>query len=407
MSHLTKGLEVLKALPDTPERTQHELTLQLTLAVSLMATQGYSAPEVERVYARARELCGQVGETPQLFPVLHGLWRYYAVRADFQTAQQLAEQFLSLAQRAHDPTLLVEPHRALGTTLFWLGELTAARPHLAQAAALYNPQQRRVHTVLYGQDPAVAALSHAALALWCLGYPDQALQTIHEALTQAREPAHPFTLAYALCFAGELHQLRREVQAAQERAEAEIALCTEQGFALYLARTTILRGWALAKQGQWEEGMGQMHQGLSAYRGTEAEQIRPYCLGLLAETYRDAGQTEEGLAVLAEALAVIHSTGERIYEAELYRLNGELRLRLATDNAAEAETYFRQALDVARSQQAKSLELRATMSLSRLWQQQGKQAEAHALLASIYGWFTEGFDTADLQEAKALLEVLA
>jgi class 3 adenylate cyclase/predicted ATPase len=406
MSHLTKGLEVLRTLPDTPERTQHELTLQLTLAVSLMATQGYSAPEVERVYARARELCEQVGETLQLFPVLHGLWRYYLVRADFQTGRQLAEQFLSLAQGAHDPTLLVEPHRALGTTLFWMGEPTAARAHLAQAVALYNPQQRRTHTVLYGQDPAVASLSHAALALWYLGYPDQALQTIHEALTRAREPAHPFTLAYALCFAGELHQLRREVQAAQERAEAEIALCTEQGFALYLARTTILRGWALAKQGQWEEGIGQMRQGLIAYRGTGAEQIRPYCLGLLAEGYRDAGQTEEGLAVLAEALAVIHSTGERIYEAELDRLNGELRLRLATDNAAEAETCFRQALDAACHQEAKSLELRATMSLSRLWQQQGKRAAAYQLLAETYGWFTEGFDTADLQEAKALLAEL-
>jgi predicted ATPase len=406
INYLTKGVEVLKTLPNTPERAQRELDMQTTLAVSLMATQGYSAPEVERVYARARELCGQVGETPQIFPVLHGLWRYYAVRADFQTARQLVEQFLSLAQRAHDPTLLVEPHRALGTTLFWLGELTAARAHLAQAVALYNPQQRRAHTVLYGQDPAVAALSHAALALWCLGYPDQALQTIHEALTRAREPAHPFTLAYALCFAGELHQLRREVQAAQERAEAEIALCTEQGFALYLARTTVLRGWALAEQGQWEEGMGQMRQGLSAYQGTGAEQIRPYCLGLLAETCREAGQAEEGLGVLAEALAVVHSTGERVYEAELDRLKGELLLVLSLDHQGEAETCFHQALAVARRQQAKSLELRAAMSLSRLWQQQGKHAAAREMLAEVYRWFTEGFDTADLQEAKALLEAL-
>jgi len=407
ISHLTKGLEVLTTLPTTPERTQQELTLQLTLAVSLMATHGYAAPEVERVYTRARALCGQVGETPQLFPVLHGLWRYYMVRAEYQTARQLVEQFLSLAQRTHDPTLLVEPHRALGTTLFWLGELTAARSHLTQAVALYHPHQRRAHTVLYGQDPAVAALAHAALALWCLGYPAQALQTSHEALTRAQEPAHPFTLAYALCFAGEIHQLRREVQAAQERAEAEMALCTEQGFAFYLARTMILRGWALAKQGQWEEGIEQMQQGLIAFRGTGAEQVRPYGLGLLAETYKDAGQPEEGLAVLAEALAVIQRTGERIYEAELYRLQGELRLRIARDNPAEAETSFRQALDIARQQQAKSLELRAAMSLARLWQQQGKRQEAHDLLAPVYGWFTEGFDTADLQEAKALLDALA
>jgi TOMM system kinase/cyclase fusion protein len=407
ISHLTKGLEVLKTLPDTPERTQHELTLQLTLAVSLMATQGYSAPEVERVYARARELCGQVGETPQLFPVLHGLWRYYLVRADFQTVRQLVEQFLSLAQRTHDPTLLVEPHRALGTTLLWLGELTAARAHLAQAVALYNPQQRRAHSFLYGQDPAVASLSHAALALWCLGYPDQALQTIHEALARAREPAHPFTLAYALCFAGELHQLRREGHAAQERAEAEIALCTEQGFALYLARTTILRGWALAEQGQSTEGIAQMRQGIAAWRATGAELQRPYYLSLLAEAYGQAGQAEEGLCVLTEALAVVHSTGERVYEAELHRLKGELLLALSLDNHVEAEACFQQSLAVARHQEAKSLELRAAMGLSRLWQEQGKQADAQALLAPVYSWFTEGFDTADLQGAKALLEELS
>jgi adenylate cyclase len=324
-----------------------------------------------------------------------------------QRAREQAEEFLRLAEHVHDAACLVEPHRALGTTLFWLGELTAAQDHLAQAVALYSPQQHRSHTFLYGQDPAVASLSHVALALWGLGYPDQALQTSHEALTRAQELAHPFSVAYALCFAGELHQRRREVQAAQERAEAEMALCTEQGFAYYWARARILRGWALAEQGQGAEGIGQMRQGLMAERATGAESHRPYFLALLGRGHGHAGQTEEGLHVLAEALVVVRHTGECVYQAELHRLQGELLLALSADNHAEAEGCFHQALTVARRQQAKSWELRASMSLARLWQRQGKRADARQLLAPIYDWFTEGFDTADLQEAKTLLEELS
>ena len=235
-------------------------------------------------------------------------------------------------------------------------------------------------------------------------------QRIHEALTLAQELAHPFSLAFALYFAAWLHQFRREGQAAQERAEAAMALSTRAGVSAYwVAWGTILRGWALAVQGQGAEGMAQMRQGLAAWRATGAELRRPYFLALLAEAYGKAGQAEEGLHVLAEALAAVAAdSGERFCEAELYRLKGELLLQAGTvPDDAEAEACFQQALDMARRQQAKSLELRAAMSLSRLWQQQGKRAEAHELLAPIYGWFTEGFDTADLQEAKALLEALA
>ena len=271
---------------------------------------------------------------------------------------------------------------------------------------LYDPEQHRSLASLYGQDQGVSCRSWAALALWCLGYPDQALQQSHEALTLAQELAHPFSLAYAMCFAGMFCQLRREVQAAQERATAEIALCTEQGFALYLARGTILRGWTLAEQGQGEEGRAQMHQGMAAYQATGSEVFRPYYLAFLAEAYGKAGQAEEGLTMLAEALTAVHKTGERLYEAELYRLNGELLMARSAAHHMEAESCFRQALDVARCQQAKSWELRAALSLSRLWQQQGEHAKAQDLLAPIYGWFTEGFDTADLKEAKALLNEL-
>jgi predicted ATPase len=267
----------------------------------------------------------------------------------------------------------------------------------------------------------------AALVLWLLGYPDQALQRGQEGITLAYESSHPYSLSFALAFTARLHQFRRERRLAQERTEAAIALSAEQGFAMALSQAAIQRGWALAEQGQGEEGIAQIRQGLAAYRATGAELGRPYYLALLAEAYGKVRQVEEGLGVVAEALAAVDKTGERLWEAELYRLEGELTLeaggwRLETsppssqasslkpqvsgEVAREAEGYFHKAIDVARRQQAKSLELRAVMSLSRLWQQQGKKAEARQMLAEIYSWFTEGFDTKDLQEAKALLEEL-
>jgi predicted ATPase len=275
---------------------------------------------------------------------------------------------------------------------------------LEQGIGLYNPTQHRSHAFLYGQDPGVACRSYAAYALWLLGYPDQALQRSQEALILAQELAHPFSLAYALNWAAWLHQLRREGQAVQERAEAAIALSHSQEFALWLAGGTILQGWALAEQGQGGEGIAQMRQGVAAWRATGAEFMRPYFGALLAEAYKKAGQAEAGLTLLAKALVVVERTGERFYEAELHRLKGELLLARSAEHDTGAETCFHQALNVARLQQAKSLELRSAMSLSRLWQLQGKRTEARELLTPVYGWFTEGFDTADLQEAKALLD---
>ena len=422
ISHLTRGLELLKALPDTPERTQQELVLHLTLGAPLNATKGPAAPEVEQAYARARELSQQVGETPQLFPGLYGLWRFSLVRAELQTARELGEQLLRLAQSVQDSTFLLEAHQALGVTLFFLGEFAPARLHLEQGITLYNPQQHRSLAFRFGEDIGVVCLSHTALALWCLGYPAQALERIDEALTLGLELSHPHTMTFAHNFAAALHQLRLEVEAVQEQAEAGLALAREHGFPLWLAWGTMLRGWALAEQTQGEEGLVQMRAGLDAWRATGAELLRPYFLALLIEAYWKVGQVEEGLAVLAEPLAVMHKSGERLWEAELQRLQGELLLQssvqgleagvfgahpaLRIPHAEEAEAAFRQALTMARRQQAKSLELRAALSLSRLWQRQGKHAEALELLAEVYGWFTEGFDTADLQEAKALLEQL-
>jgi predicted ATPase len=406
INHLTKGLEVLMSLPDTLERARQELDLQTTIGPVLMAVKGFASPDTERAYARARELCQQVGETPQLFPVLHGLWRFYMVGAELQTTRELAEQLFTLAKRVQDPALLLEAHRVMGLTMFWLGESAPARAHLEQGTALYDPQQHRSHAFVYGQDPGVACRCLAAWPIWVLGYPDQALQSTNEALTLAQELTHPFSLVYALNMAVLAHHFRREVQAVQERAEELIGLSTEQGFPMWLAYGTIMRGWALTAQGEGAEGIAQINQGLVAHRATGAEIQRPYFLSLLAEAHGEVRQPEEGLTVLVEALAIVDNTGERYWEAELHRRKGELLLMQQGQKVGESEECFRQALDTARRQQAKSLELRAAMSLSRLWQQQGKQEKAHPLLAEIYGWFTEGFDTADLKGAKALLEEL-
>jgi predicted ATPase/DNA-binding winged helix-turn-helix (wHTH) protein len=406
ITHLTRALALLPALPETPERAQRELIVQTTLGPALMATKGYAALEVASAYTRARELCRQVGETSQLFQAVWGLWYFSLVRAEFQTARTLGQQLLHVAQRVQAPALLLLAHRVLGQTLAFLGEFCTAQEHLAREMTLYAPEQHHVFASRYGQDQGVICRSWAALTLWSLGYPDQALRRSREALTLAQELAHPLSLAYAMCFAGMLCQLSRDVQAAQAQATAAMALCTEQGFALYLARGTILQGWAMAEQGQGVAGLGQMRQGLGAYQATGAAVFRPSYLGFLAQAYGKLGQAGEGLTLLGEALAAVHQTGERFCEAELYRLKGKLLLVCSAEHHAEAETCFQQALSVARRQQARSWELRAATSLSRLWQHQGKRAAAYDLLAPVYGWFTEGFDTADLQEAKALLEEL-
>jgi predicted ATPase len=302
--------------------------------------------------------------------------------------------------------MLPAAHRALGATLFFLGAPASAYTHLVQGIALYDPQQHRVHAFLYGEDTGVVCRSHAAWALWWLGYPAQGLVQSHEAVTLAQQRAHPFSLGYALSFAAFFHQFRREVRATQERAEATIILATEQGFPAWMAWGSLLDGWALVQQGEAQAGIAQLHQGLMAWRATGAVGSRSYFLALLAEARGILGEPEAGLAVLAEALTQVDTTGERVYESELYRLKGALLLQQHLDNQAEAEACFQQAIAIAHNQQAKSFELRAATSLARLWQQQGKRQEAYDLLAPVYNWFTEGFDTADLQDAKALLDAL-
>ena len=406
IAHFSKGLDLLKILPDSPARARQELGFQVALGPALMVAKGWGAPEVEPVYARARALSQQVEESPELFPILWGLWRFYFVRTEYQTARALAEQCLSLAQRVHDTALLLLAHQVLGATAYYLGEVTLGRVYLEQGLALYAPQEHRPLAFRYGLDLGVWCLSYLAWPLWMLGYPDQALQRSREALTLAQELSHPVSLAAALFYIAITHHLRRDSDAVQECAEAAIALAREQGFALYLAVGTAMRGWAVSVQGHAEEGMTQLRQGMAALQAMGVKLDSPRFLGMLAEAHASMGQAEEGLRILAEALRVADNTGEHYYTAELCRLKGALLLAQSSAQGEEAAACFRQALDIARQQQAKSLELRAATSLSWLWQRQGRRVEARELLAPVYDWFTEGFDTADLQEAKTLLEEL-
>ncbi len=441
-SHLSKGLELLKAVPETVERLHQELKLQIPLGLAFMATKSYSAPEVGHAYSRARELCQQLGATAELAQVLSGLWAFHGTRAELPMAYEAAEQLLRLGQHTQDPALIMEGHFVLGLTSYFMGKFASAREHLEQSLTFYNPKSTGSRRI---EDLSVACPSMTAMTLWYLGYQDQALKTMHEARARAHELSHPFSLAYALVCATQVHILRREIQTVQEEAAALIAFSIEQGFPFRVAQGTILRGWALAMQGQEEEGIAQLRQGIAAYRATGAEVEQSNWLGLLAAAYRKAGRAKEGLSALVEALETVSRGELRWYEAELYRLKGELTLaqssvrglassvtmssklkarRMGTayqnvsineagtvggahpTREAEAEECFWQAIEIARKQRAKSLELRAVMSLARLWQQQGKKKKARRMLAEIYGWFIEGFDTADLREAKALLEQL-
>jgi DNA-binding SARP family transcriptional activator/predicted ATPase len=403
ISLLTRGLVLLQRLPPGPERDARELALQTELGASLVEARGYGASEVIDAYQQALALCQRLGK-PASPPILRGLALTYIVRAEFQQAHNLGDQILGLAERDQNLLLLVEAHYVLGVTLFWQGAFPSSREHLKLAIAGYNPQQSRTHTALYSQDPKVVCLSRLALNLWYLGYPNQAVQTSQAALAYAHELAHPFSLGYAGVMDTLIHRHRRAVPEIQARAEEVIALCREHRLGFWIQWATILHGWALAEQGLFEAGIAEIIQNMAAFRASGVEYARPYFLGLLAEQYQKTGDVQQSLAVLTEALATADARGERWCEAELHRIYGELLL-LRGDEAA-AEGAFLRALEIARSQEARSLELRAATSLARLWQTQGKPAAAHQMLADIYGWFSEGFETPDLRDARALLDQL-
>ena len=422
ISHLSHGLSLVQehdhqsgntTPEDTREHLQQEISLSLTLGVPLAMTKGYAAPEVEQTYSHARDLCEKLGETRQLFRALRGLRAVSLIRAEFTTARRLGEQLLILAERQNDPTLLLSAHDALGITYFHTGDLTQARSHLEHGLALYDPQKRRPNGFV--QDPGVVCLSYSAFSLCVLGSFGQAHDTVQQALLLARNLAHPHSLAYALGCAAIVSHMCRDEQATQAFAEETMTLSAEQGFAYWLAMGTILHG-----------GIEQILDGLAAWRATGAEAMRPYYLSLLAEAYIKAGQAQEGLQVVAEALDLAETTEERFCEAELYRLKGEgLLARESKEQRAgskeqnlranpqpltpnpQIEECFEQAIAIARRQHTKLWELRAVLSVSRLWQMQGKQTQARDILRETVLWFGTEVEIADLQEAKVLLAQLS
>jgi predicted ATPase/DNA-binding winged helix-turn-helix (wHTH) protein len=405
IGHFTTGLAVLTTLPDTPERARQELTLHLARGPALYVTRGDAAPEVEQTYVRAQALCQHYGESAQALQVLRGLWAVYHGRLQFRQARALGEQYLALAQQGHEPAALVEAHYALGTALFYLGEFARARVHFEQGVACYDLQREHFRVARQGEDPGVACRAFLVSTLGFLGYPDQARQRAEEARQLAQELAHPYSLAFARYRAGLYALFCRQAQVAQALAEEVLSLATTHGFPFYAALGTALRGGACVRQGQGEEGFALLRQGLTAL-STTGTQPAPHWLVWQADLYGAVGQPAAGLRLLEEAMVQADTTGNYHAVAELHRLKGECGLALSAERTAEAEACFHRALAMARRQQAKALELRAAMSLCRLWHRQAKRAAAWHLLAEVYGWFAEGFDTADLQEAKALLEEL-
>jgi len=404
--YFEEALEALKHLPETRKTLEQAIDIRIDLGPALMAAKGFSAPEVEATYTAARELCQQLGETSKLFPVIWGLARMHDSRGELNLGRELGEQLFHLAQRVQEPALLLEAHHTLWASFSNLGELASARTHLEEGLALYDPQKHKQHAFLYGgHDPGVCCGGHAARVLWLLGYPDQALRRSEDALALARKLSHPTSLAHALFYAARLYQQGGDAQAVQARVEEGMLLAAEQGFVRSLAHGTILRGWLLVEQGQKEAGIAQILKAITAERASGlSRRWDTYYAALLAGACWKAGRTVEGLSVVTEALAKVRFG---YYQAELHRIKGELLLSQTVPAEEEAEACFQSALEVARRQQAKLWELRAVMSLSRLWQKQSKHEEAQKLLAEIYGWFTEGFDTADLKGAKALLEELS
>lgn len=420
-----RGLDLIQKLPNNAERIDQELCIQLTLGVPLIATEGYAAPEVGNVYLRARELCRQLGPNPNVSEALWGLWTFHTLRSEFDIACEIAEEFLSLAERHSYPGLALRGHWALEIVSMHRGDFVLAKEHYEKALSVYEPERHLEDAFFYAQNPGVAMRCFAACSLWFLGQPEQALVLMQETLAIARELSEPHGLAHALFFASILHQLRREAALTEEHADAAIRVSREHGLAMYQAMATITQGWALSEQEQTEAAIKQMCDGIASLRATGTELMQPHFMSLLAEAFGNARRPAEGLEVIEEAMALIRAKGEQCYLAEAYRIKAELlfmqakdrstsraaRTRKAVDGRAAAfsvvEDCFNHSIRIAQAQKAKSCELRTLISLWELSQHQSKRDEVRRSLEETYGWFTEGFDTVDLTKARTLLDGLS
>ncbi|MGB7948914.1 MAG: hypothetical protein WCH75_14610, partial [Candidatus Binatia bacterium] len=405
IGYFGQALEAVKHVPEQRRTIEKMIDILIDRGPALMARGGFAAPDVEENYTQARELCEKLQDTRRLFPVLWGLALVHNVRGEPKKGRELGGELIKLAHSLHDPALILEAHHMQWTTSFSLGDLLGAKDHFEAGLSLYDPQQHSRYAFKYGgHDPGICCEVHAAMVLWHLGYPDQALQRSREAMSRAEALSQPFSLAQSWFWSAYLHQLRGEPRAVQRLTAAAMKLAKERGFPRFVNLGTALRGWLSVKHGHVEEGIEQLSRALASLTFNPEQQET---VALLAEGYGKAGRAADGFRVLEKAFVAADKTGVRNYEPELHRIKGELLLTQAGEGHGEAEACFQNALNIARRQSAKSFELRAAMSMSRLWYDQGKKAEARQMLREIYGWFTEGFDTVDLKEAKTLLEELS
>jgi predicted ATPase len=410
IAHYTHGLALLSSLPDPTseegrlDRAEQELALQISLGIAWKG--GIPDPEGEKVLTRARELCERTGKTTQLGRVVGELAVFPYVRAEHRRARELGEDALRMARQAEEPLLSALAHWHLGYVSFALGGFAVARDHLREVIRFYRPRTHHQPFVyLRGSDAGVGALAYDACCLWCLGYSQQALKRSQEAVALARDLNHTFSLIDVLCFGGCLfHGLRRDAESMKRFAEELMPLSKGLGSQSFWGTGTCYWGDALTMLGQVEEGIAQMLSGIAERRSIGVRCYSSGILGALAEAQAKEGRLEEALLTLLEAFELVEETSERYYESELHRLKGELLF--AQGDTTEAQTSFQKAIDIARGQQAKSWELRATTSLARLWQAEGRNDEARQALAETYDWFTEGFDSPDLLAARALLKRL-
>jgi predicted ATPase len=409
MEQLRRGLRLAADLPDTPERNRHILGCRVTLAYALLAAKGYAHPEVLRAFNEAAELVSGFGAADPLdpFSVLYGLFGVYYVGGQSRAALAKAREFLALAEAQPLSAPRQIGHRLLGTALMMNADYRAALPHLEQTIGLYSWSEHDALAVRFGQDIGVAACALASWAFWHCGYPDQASKVADQAVRRARQSGHAHTLNFALFWSGATATLLRRPAEVEALAGEGIELADRHGFPFWTTLGQIYQCWAMAQRGEAPAAVEPFRAGITRAKATGTRLLEPFYLGLRAEVCAMAGQFDEGLAELDEAFAVSAETGQIGFDAELYRLCGDLLLRVPERGLTESESCFRKALTITQMQGARGYELRAATSLARLWGERGRRTEARDLLAPAYGWFTEGFDTADLKDAKALLDQLA
>jgi predicted ATPase len=399
-----RGIAALRLLPDTPEQANQELALQMMLGQSLMMAKGFAHTEVEEAFIAARDICLRLGERLQLFRSQFGLGMVYGVDAKHKRAFVQAEQCMRLAEESQNSSLLVQSHWGLGLSHFYLGEPVAARTHFEQAIAIHDAQGIDSPVSLYG---SVLCRAHLARLLLYLGFADQSQRMMNQAIARAEGMRHPVGLADALSLAAHLAAFHHHPRKTQELAAAITRHSQEHGLPYYSAIGMMMSGWSLAMQDKKASGIDLIREGLESYLATGTRHQHGYYLGLMAEALGESGRDSERIETLREALGLATQSDESYYEAELHRLTGEALLKVEGPSSSEAELCFQKAVDEARRQSAKSLELRAVMSLARLWAQLGRRAEAHRMLGDVYDWFTEGSDTPDLRNARTLTSELS